>query len=82
MPESNRPSGEPGAPDVTVCGSPVKVHRTVSPTPTVCESGWNAKFIASTVTVAASTDPIVNTIRPAMATAQAAKRRAEPGVGR
>lgn len=41
-PESNRPSGAPGVPDVTVCVSPEKVQRTTSPTLTVREAGWNS----------------------------------------
>lgn len=52
-PESNRPSVAPGAPDVTVWGSPAKVQATVSPTSIVSESGAKAKFLACTVNVAA-----------------------------
>ena len=40
IPESNAPSGAPGAPEVTVCGSPEKVQRTTSPTWTDREAGW------------------------------------------
>ena len=40
IPESKTLSGAPGAPEVTVCGSPEKVQRTTSPTWTDREAGW------------------------------------------
>lgn len=58
MPESNRPSGAPGDPDVTVCGSPANVQRTTSPSLTVRLAGSKRKFTDATVTVAAFTEPI------------------------
>lgn len=42
MPESNTPSGAPGAPEVTVCGSPLNDQRTTSPALTVLAAGWNS----------------------------------------
>lgn len=73
-PESNRPSGAPGVPDVTVCISPAKLQRTVSPTAIAVVAGENWKFIAATVTVAAWADPVVNTTSSATATGPAALR--------
>ena len=74
IPESKRPSGAPGAPDVTVWGSPAKVQRTTSPTLTVCDSGWNRKLTEATVSVAALAGPIT------MSTSAAAMIPARPGL--
>jgi hypothetical protein len=80
IPESNRPSGDPGAPDVTVCGSPLNVHRTVSPTLTVRDSGWKWKLTAATPTVAASVAPLPARRSPAIEAATIRARRTVPGV--
>lgn len=77
IPESKRPSMAPGAPDVTVCGSPAKVHRTTSPTLIVCDSGWNRKLTEATVTVAALAGPVTRSTRAAVA---AAMIPARPGL--
>jgi len=62
IPESNSPSGAPGVPEVTVCGSPANVHRTTSPTFTVRVAGWKSKLTAATVTVAAATEAVVSMV--------------------
>lgn len=74
IPESKRPSGDPGTPEVTVCGSPEKVQPTTSPMLTVRDCGWNRKFIAATVTVDASTEPATRT-EPATSPMSAAMRK-------
>jgi hypothetical protein len=81
-PESNRPSGAPGAPDVTVCGSPAKVQRTTSPSFTVRLSGSNLKFTDATVTVAASTEPMVASRKAPTVTATRAARASIGRLGR
>jgi hypothetical protein len=42
IPESKAPSGAPGAPEVTVCGSPLNDQRTTSPALTLRLAGWNS----------------------------------------
>ena len=69
IPESKWPSRAPGAPDVTVCGSPAKVHRTTSPTLTERNSGWNRKLTDATVTVAALAGPVTRSTNAAIAAA-------------
>jgi hypothetical protein len=75
MPESKRPSGAPGTPEVTECGSPANVQRTTSPTLTDRDAGLNWKLTAATLTVDALADPNVSTTRLAKTTADVTKRR-------
>lgn len=77
IPESNRPSGAPGVPEVTVCGSPAKVHRTTSPMLTVCDSGWKRKLTEATVTVVALAGLVTKSRNAAVA---AAMIPARPGL--
>jgi len=84
IPESNAPSGAPGEPDVTECGSSEKVQRTTSPMWTDREPGWKLKLAAATVTVAAfaSNDPATSRSRPAIeAEAMVVRRLARCLVG-
>ena len=80
IPESNAPSGAPGEPDVTECGSPEKVQRTTSPMCTDREPGWKLKLAAATVMVAAfaSNDPATSRSSPAIEATAIVVRRFAP----
>jgi hypothetical protein len=81
IPESKRPSGAPGVPEVTVCGSPLNVQRTVSPTLTERVSGWKWKLTAATSTLAALTGAIPAISSPASEATPISTRRTARGVG-